>query len=183
MSDSLWSNGLWPARLLCPRNSPGKNWSGLPFPSPGDFPDPGIEPESPALWVVSLPSEPPGKSRYLLFTAVKISRSSTNTSVQFRHSVVSAFLWPHGPQNARLPCPSPTTGAYSNSCPLSWWYHPTTSSSVFPFFSGLQSFPTSGPFPMSQFFTSGGQSIGATASASVLSINQSFQLIFRVDFL
>ena len=177
MSDSLWSNGLWPARLLCPRNSPGKNWSGLPFPSPGDFPDPGIEPESPALWVVSLPSEPPGKSRYLLFTAVKISGSSTNTSVQFRHSVVSAFLWPHGPQNARLPCPSPTTGAYSNSCPLSRWYHPTTSSSVFPFFSGLQSFPISGLF---QWVSSSHQ------VAKVLELqlqHQSFQCIFRTDFL
>ena len=80
-------------------------------------------------------------------------------------------LWPHGLQHARLPCPSTTPGAYSNSCPLSWWYHPTISWSVVPFSSHLQSFPASGSFPMSQFFASGGQSIGASASASVLPVN------------
>ena len=74
-------------------------------------------------------------------------------------------------QHVRLPCPSPTPGACSNSCPLSWWCHPTISSSVIPFFSCLQSFPASGSYPMSQFFTSGGQSIGASASASVLPMN------------
>jgi len=71
-------------------------------------------------------------------------------------------------QHARLPCPSPTPGAYSNSCPFSWWCHPTISASVIPFSSCLQSFPASGFFPMSQFFTSGGQSIGVSASTSVL---------------
>ena len=70
--------------------------------------------------------------------------------------------------NTCLPCPSPTPRAYSNSCPLSWWCHPTISSSVIAFSSCLQSFPTSGSFPMSQFFTTGDQSIGASASASVL---------------
>ena len=75
------------------------------------------------------------------------------------------------PWHARLPCPSPTPGAYSNSCPLSWWCHPTISSSVISLSSCLQSFPASGFFPMSQFFTSGGQSIGASASASVLPMN------------
>ena len=70
--------------------------------------------------------------------------------------------------DARLPCPSPTPGPYSNSCPLNWWCHPTISFSVIPFSSCLQSFPTSGSFPMSQFFASGGQSIGVSASASVL---------------
>ena len=69
------------------------------------------------------------------------------------------------------PCPSPTPGVYSNSCPLSRWCHPTTSSSVVPFSSRLQSFPASRSFPMSQFFTSGGQRIGASASASVLPMN------------
>ena len=72
-----------------------------------------------------------------------------DASVQFSRSVVSDSLWPHGLQHARLPCPSPTPGAYSNSCPSSWWYHPTISSSVVPFFSCLQSFPASGFLPMS----------------------------------
>ena len=86
----------------------------------------------------------------------------------FRHSVVSDFLQPHGLQHPRLPCPSPTPRACSNSCPSSWGCHPTISSSVVPFSSCLQSFPASGSFLMSQFFASGGQSIGATASLSVL---------------
>ena len=93
------------------------------------------------------------------------------SSVQFSHSVVSIFLWPHGLQHARPPCPSPTPGVYSNSCPLSWWWHPTILSSVVPFSSHLQSFPASGSFPVSQFFTSGGQSIGVSGSASVLPEN------------
>ena len=81
-------------------------------------------------------------------------------------------LWdPHGLQHARPPCPSPTPGVYSNSCPLSQWCHPTISSSVVPFSSHLQSFPTSGSFPMSQFFPSGGQSTGVSASTSVLPMN------------
>ena len=84
---------------------------------------------------------------------------------------MSNSLRPHGLQHARLPCPSPTSGAYSNSCPLSQWCHPTVSSSVIPFSSRLQSFPASGSFPMSQFFASGGQSIGASASGSVLPIS------------
>ena len=92
-------------------------------------------------------------------------------SVQFSHSVVSDSSQPHGLQHARLPCPSPTPRAYSNSCPLSWWCHPTISSSVVPFSSCFQSFPASRSFPMSQFFTSGGQSIGVSASASVLLMN------------
>ena len=80
-------------------------------------------------------------------------------------------LWPHGLQHARPPCPSPTPRVHSNSCPLSWWCHPTISSSVFPFSFCLQSFPASGSFQMSQFFPSGGQSIGVSASASVLPMN------------
>ena len=77
-------------------------------------------------------------------------------------------LQPHELQHARLPCPSPTPRAYSNSCPSSRWSHPTISFSTFFFFSCLQSFPTSGSFPMSQFFTSDNQSIGVSASTSVL---------------
>ena len=90
---------------------------------------------------------------------------------QFSCSVVSNSLRPHGWQHARLPCPSPTPRAYSNSCPLSRWCHPTISSSVVPFSSRLQSFPASGSFQMSQFFASGGQSIGGSASTSVLPMN------------
>ena len=91
--------------------------------------------------------------------------------VQFTRSVVSNSLRPHRLQHARPPCPSPTPGVYSNSCPLSWWCNPTISSSVIPFSSHLQSFPASGSFQMSQFFASGGQSIGVSASASVLPVN------------
>ena len=89
-------------------------------------------------------------------------------SVQFSCSVLSNSMWPHGLQHIRHPCPSPTPGAYSNSCQSCWWCRPTLSSSAVPFSSRLQSFPASGSFPMSQFFTSGDQSIGVSASASVL---------------
>ena len=92
------------------------------------------------------------------------------SSAQFNCSVMFKSLQPHGLQHARFPCPSPTLTVYSNSCPLSWWCHPTISSPVIPF-SCLQSFPTSGSFSMSQFFTSCGQSIGVSASASVLPVN------------
>ena len=85
--------------------------------------------------------------------------------------VMSNSLRPHGLQHARLPCSSPTPRAYSNSCPLSRRCHLTISSSVVPFSPGLQSFPASGSFQMSQFFTSGGQSIGVSASASVFPMN------------
>ena len=93
------------------------------------------------------------------------------SSVQFSCSVVSDSLRPRGPQHARPPCPSPTPGIHPNSCPLSWWCHPTISSSVIPFSSCPQSFPASGSFQMSQPFTSGGQSIGVSASTSVLPVN------------
>ena len=89
----------------------------------------------------------------------------------FSCSVMSDCLWPHGLQHARLHCPSPSPRACSNSCPLSQWCHPTISSSAIPFPSCLQSFLTSGSFPMSRLFASGGQSIGVSASASVLPIN------------
>ena len=92
-------------------------------------------------------------------------------SVQFSCSVESDFLWHHGLQHSRLPCLSPTLGACSNSCPLSRWCHPTISFSVIPFFSCLRSFPASGSFLMSQLFTSGDQSIGVSASATVLPMN------------
>ena len=90
---------------------------------------------------------------------------------QFSCSVLSNSLQPHGLQHDRLPCPSPTPRVYSNSCPLSWWCHPTISSSVVPFSSHPQSFPVSGSFQMSQFFKSGDQSIGVSALAKVLPMN------------
>ena len=91
--------------------------------------------------------------------------------VQFSRSVMSYSLQPHGLEHARPPCSSPTPRACSNSCPSSQWYHATVSSSVIPFSPCLQSFPASGSFPMSQFFSSGGKSIGVSASTSVLPMN------------
>ena len=119
----------------------------------------------------------------LVFFSLDLSNFSTSdksglsliltksSSVQFSCSTMSDSLWPHGLQHSRLPCPSPTPRAYSNSCPSSWWCHSMISSSVILFSSHLQPFPASGSFPMSQFFTSGGQSIGISASASVLPMN------------
>ena len=95
----------------------------------------------------------------------------THQSQKFSCSVVSNSLWPYGLQHPRLPCPSPTPRASSNSCPSSQWCHPTISSSVIPFSSWLQSFPALGSFPISQFFASGGQNIGVSASTSVLPVN------------
>ena len=92
-------------------------------------------------------------------------------SVQFSRSVMSDSLWPHESQHSRPPCPSSTPGVHSDSHPSSQWCHPAISSSVIPFSSCLQSFPASGSFQMSQFFTSGGQNIGVSASASVLPMN------------
>ena len=95
----------------------------------------------------------------LIINTVRVKRSLTDliwleiiSSVQFSCSVMSDSLWPHGLQHTRLPCPSPTPGVYSNSCPLSRWCHPTISSSVIPFSSCLQFFPASGSFPVSQLF-------------------------------
>ena len=99
------------------------------------------------------------------------STSQSLLLLLFRLSVMSDSLRPRGLQHARLLCPSPLPGACSNSCPLSWWCHPTISSSVVPFSFCLQSFPASGSFPMSQFFSSGGQSTGVSASTSVPPMN------------
>ena len=114
-------------------------------------------------------------SNWIIFISGKQIFNTTNvfqlSSVQFSRSVMSSSLQPHGLQNARPPCPSPTPRVYSNSWPLSRWCHPIISSSVIPFSSHLQSFPASGSFQMSQFFTSGGQSIGVSASTSVLPTN------------
>ena len=94
---------------------------------------------------------------------------------------MSTSLQPHGLQHTRLPCPWPTPRAYSNSCPLYWWCHSIISSSIIPF-SCLQSFPASGSFPMSQFFMSGGQSMGISASASVLPMNIQAWFPFQIDW-
>ena len=102
---------------------------------------------------------------------------------QFSCSVIPDSLWPHGLQHARLPYPSLSPRICSNSCPLSWWCHPTISSSVVPFSSCLQSFPASGSFPMSQFFESGGQNIGVSASASVLPMNIQTDFIYNMKFI
>ena len=143
----------------------GFPWNGLPFPSPGNLPNPGIKPTSPALAGGFVITEPSGKP-------LSNSRPYFQFSlVQLNCSVMSNTLRPHGLQHARLPCPLPTPGACSNSCPSSWWCHPTISSSVIPFSSCLQSFPASGSFPMSQLFASGGQSIGVSALASILPMN------------
>ena len=131
------------------------------------------------LWLERKP--PPPLTSFQISTVVLqlvVQRFTTlwenelsNTSVQFSRSVVSNSLRPRGLQHTRPPCLSPTPGVYSNSCPLSWWWHPTISSFVIPFSSHLQSFPASGAFQTSQFFASSGQSTGVSASASVLPMN------------
>ena len=139
-----------------------EHWSGMPCRPPGDLPNPGIEPESlmyPAL-----------AGRFFTSWATWEVRGKVS-SVQFNRAVMSDSLQPHGLQQTRLPGPSLIPRAYSNSCPLSQWCHPTISSSVVPFSSCPQSFPASGSFPMSQFFISGDQSIGVSASTSVLPMN------------
>ena len=131
-------------------------WSGLPFPCPGDLLNPGIKPVSPALAGGFF--EPSGTPHIYI-------------SVQISCSVVFDSLRPHESQHTRPPSPSPTPGVYSNSCPSSWRCHPAISSSVVPFFSCPQSLPASEPFPMTQLFSCGGQSIGVSALASVLPMN------------
>ena len=105
-----------------------------------------------------------GMEKYVVYIYTYI----TQYLLLFSCPVVSHSLWPHGLQHARLPCPFPSPGVWSNSCALSRWCHPTISSSVVPFSSCLQFFPASGSFPMSWFFASGGQSTGVSASASFL---------------
>ena len=118
-----------------------------------------------------------GPCHFLCSTIFSLNMVHHNISFLKNHwenlinSVQSNSLWPHGLQHTRPPCPSPTSGIYSNSCPLSQWCHPTISSSVVPFSSCLQSFPASRSFQMSQFFTSGGQHIRLSASTSVLLMN------------
>ena len=130
-------------------------WSGLSFPSLQDLPDPGIELESLSLAGGFFTDELPGKSTWTRCVVVQ----------SLGH--VRLFVT-HGLQHARLLCPSLFPGVCSNSCPLSQWCHPTISYSVAPFSSCPQSFPASGYFPMTWLFSSSGQCMGASASASVL---------------
>ena len=115
------------------------------------------------------------QTTYVFIYKVNPEQMCSNCSGSHQFSSVSQLwpnsLWPHGLQYTRLPCPSPTPGACSNTCPLSQWCHPTISPSVVSFSSCLQSFPESESYPVSQFFPSGSQSIGVTASASVLPMN------------
>ena len=136
-------------------------WSGLSCLPPGDLPNPGVKPES-----LMIPALAGG-----FFTTSTTWEAPRHSNSQFIHSVVSNSLRPHRLQHTRLPCPSPTPGACSNSCPSNQWCHTTISSSVVPFSSCLQSFPASGSFPVSQFFASGGQSIRVSALALVLPMN------------
>ena len=151
-------------------------WSGLPFPLPGDLPNPGIKPASlisPALVGRFFTPSATWEVRpyiWLLFIKKKSMKINAWRFVQFSRSVVSDSLWPRDSQHARPSCPSPTLGVYPNSCPFSQWCHPAISSSVVPFFHP-QSFPASGSFQMSQLFASGGQSIAVSASTSFLPVN------------
>ena len=133
-------------------------WNGLPCLPPRDLPDPMIESEPPAMAGRFFTTESPG-------------RTNSACSVQFSCSVMSNSMRSHESQHARPPCPSPTPGGYLNSCPSSQCCHPIISRSVVPFSSCPLSFPTSGSFQMSQLFTSGGLSIGVSASTSVLPMN------------
>ena len=144
-------NGLLPTGLFCPWDFAGKNTGvGCPLVLQGIFLTQGSDLHRQA------DSLPLGKPIQAL---------------QFSSSVVSDSLRHHEPQHARPPCPSPTPRVYPDSCPLSQWCHPTISSSVVPFSSCPQPFPASGSFQMSQLFASGGQSVGVSASTSVLPVN------------
>ena len=108
---------------------------------------------------------------FIVSFLLKLSNYLLQRSVQFSWSVISDYLQPQWLQHSRPPCPSPTSTVYSNTCPLTWWWHPTISSSVVTFSFHLPSFPASGSFPMSHLFPSGGQSIGVLASTTVLPMN------------
>ena len=122
------------------------------------------------VWLSRILLPPPDGSLYIL-PPLNPRLTTLEASVQFSRSVISNSLRLHESQHARPPCPSPTPGVYSNSCPLSRWCHPAISSSVVPFSSCPQSLPASESFPMSQLFSWDGQSIRVSASASVLPVN------------
>ena len=155
MFNFLWPHGLQHARPPCPSPILGAYSNSCPLSQWWTQTD---------ITIILWPNCKPGFMLQLFILSCK-------TSVQFSHSVGPTVCRPHGLQHARPPCPLPILGAYSNSCPLSQWCHQTISSSVIPLSSCLQSFPASGSFQMSHFFTLGGQSIGVSASASVLPVN------------
>ena len=169
-------------------------WSGLPFPSPGIFPAQGSNPHFPALmrwffthWatlsiffffkILDIKFTPKAYLLSVCYMLGIVVSASFSSVAQLCPSLCDPMDCAHQP-----PCPSPTPGIYSDSCPLSCWCHPTISSYVVPFSSCLQSLPASGSFQLSQFFTSGGQSTGISASASVLQINSGL-ISFRMDWL
>ena len=168
MSDSLWPHGL-----CSPWNSPGHNtgMGSLPL-LQGIFPTQGLNPGLPNFrWILYQLSHT-APSWMVPADFSMLSSANVQTSSPFSSVAQSCpTLRPRGLQHARPPCPSPTPGDYSNSCPLSRWCHPTISSSVIPFSSCLHSSPASGSFQLSQLFASGGQSIGVSASSSVLPLN------------
>ena len=127
--------------------------------------------QHPICTVVSLGWKECNETLQKLAMSQRPSPTVQFSSVQFSCSVVSDSLRPHELQHISPPCPSPTPGVYSNSCPSALWCHPAISSSVVPFSSCPQSLPASGSFPMSQLFTWGGQSTGVSVSASVLPMN------------
>ena len=145
--------------------------SGLPFPSPVGLSDRGMEPASSELQAVSCIA-----GRFFTDCATEEAPNLVINGCSSVANVVSDSLWPHGLQLARLPCPSPSPRVCSNSCPSSPWCHPTISSSVVPFSFCPQSFPASGSLPMSQLFTSGGQSIGTSVSVLPMNIQSWFPL-------
>ena len=159
---------LWAVARQAPLSvgfSRQEHWSGLPWLPPGDLSDPGIKPVSfmsAALAGRFFPTSAAWEAPYI--------------HLSFGSQAVSSSLRPHGLQHTRLPSPSLSLWVCSNSCPLSQWWHPTISSSVVPFSSCPQSFPASGSLPLSQLFTLGGQSIGASASVLPMNIQVWFPL-------
>ena len=163
MSYSLWPHGLQHTRLPCPSPSPRACSNSCPL----------------SQWSVILSKNLILCHLLLVFHSIFSCGMWDLVTCQFSSVAQSCpTLQPHGLQHTRLLCPSPTTGACSNSCPSSQWSHPTISSSLVPFSSFLQSHPASGSFPVSQFFTSSGQSIMEFQPQY-----QSFQRMFRTDFL
>ena len=120
------------------------------------------------------------RSIFSMSSAIPSIMAIDMASVQFSHSIVSDFLQPHGLRHARIPCPSPTPGAYSNSCPLSRWCRPNIASSVIPFSFCPKYFPVSGSFTVTHLFASGGQNTGVSALASALPMNSRL-ISFRMD--
>ena len=185
VSDSLWPHEPQHARPPCPSPTPGVYPNPCPWVGDAIKPShPLLSPSLPALnlsqdqglfkWISSLHLLSKVMFTKQIVCAIQTFRRHENkgtSSVKFSRSVVSNSLRPHGLQRPRLPCLSPTPETCSNSCPSSQWCHPAISSSVVPFSSCPQSFPASRSFQMSQLFTWGGQSIGVSASTSVLPMN------------